>query len=392
MALILCPECGHQVSDKAEICPNCGIKIAGNVALQQPQYVNPQQAAYGQPQQPQPQARQPYGQTGQTAQQSHQQYAQVGQQPRQPQAGGMGPQGPDAPQAPVKKSSKKVWIISLIIALAICGLGYYFYNGAQEQKEQEDYEYAMQSTDPMVLETYLARYAEAPQEHRDSVTAHLQMLQSNDTDWTNAMVSGSRGALQDYIDKHPDSPHCGEARNKIDSIDYAIASRTNTADAYSQYLKDHPDGKYANEAQEFLTDKKNTEVQPEDMAMVKSTCRHFFQAINSRSESKLLSTVTDYLTGFLNLSGASGSDVVSFMNKLYKEDITNMNWHLGDDFKVDKIKGSDDSYTLKASFSATQDIERTDPSKENHASYVVSVEVTPEGKIQKFTMKKKTVE
>ena len=30
MALIKCPECGHQVSDKAATCPNCGVAIAGN--------------------------------------------------------------------------------------------------------------------------------------------------------------------------------------------------------------------------------------------------------------------------------------------------------------------------------------------------------------------------
>lgn len=29
MALMNCPECGHEVSDKAEICTNCGYKIAG---------------------------------------------------------------------------------------------------------------------------------------------------------------------------------------------------------------------------------------------------------------------------------------------------------------------------------------------------------------------------
>ena len=28
MALIKCPECGKEISDKAEICVNCGMKIA----------------------------------------------------------------------------------------------------------------------------------------------------------------------------------------------------------------------------------------------------------------------------------------------------------------------------------------------------------------------------
>lgn len=33
MALIKCPECGKEVSDKAVTCPNCGFKIAGTENL-----------------------------------------------------------------------------------------------------------------------------------------------------------------------------------------------------------------------------------------------------------------------------------------------------------------------------------------------------------------------
>lgn len=31
MAIIKCPECGHNVSDNAQFCPGCGIKIANNL-------------------------------------------------------------------------------------------------------------------------------------------------------------------------------------------------------------------------------------------------------------------------------------------------------------------------------------------------------------------------
>lgn len=31
MAIIKCPECGHEVSDAADRCPNCGVSIAGNI-------------------------------------------------------------------------------------------------------------------------------------------------------------------------------------------------------------------------------------------------------------------------------------------------------------------------------------------------------------------------
>lgn len=33
MALINCPECGHQVSDKAATCPNCGVTLNQNVVV-----------------------------------------------------------------------------------------------------------------------------------------------------------------------------------------------------------------------------------------------------------------------------------------------------------------------------------------------------------------------
>ena len=29
--IIKCPECGHQVSDKAPVCPSCGVEIAGHL-------------------------------------------------------------------------------------------------------------------------------------------------------------------------------------------------------------------------------------------------------------------------------------------------------------------------------------------------------------------------
>ena len=36
MSLMKCPECGQQVSDKADFCPHCGRKIAGYVTPASP--------------------------------------------------------------------------------------------------------------------------------------------------------------------------------------------------------------------------------------------------------------------------------------------------------------------------------------------------------------------
>lgn len=350
MALIICPECGQQVSDKAEFCPHCGIKIAGNIV--------------------------PAQHTSETA-------AQVSQTVSGHDTGAIQPQHPQK-----QGKSAALLAVSFVIALTICGTGYYFYTKAQSEKEQEDYAYAMQCSDPMIMQMYLSRHADAPQEHRDSVNSRMEALSQEDTDWGNAVVSGTRKALEDYMKQHPDSPHRGEAMNKIDSIDYAIASREKTIAAYSKYLQQHPDGRYAGQAQDFIDEKKQTEVLPEEEAMAKAVCRHFFQAINARNDSKLLETVTDVLSNFLNRKGATSSDVVTFMNKLYKEDVTNLNWHILDDFKAEKVKTEDNTYNTKVQFSAELKMERTDPTKEKYGKYIITGEITPEGKITKLGMKK----
>ena len=141
---------------------------------------------------------------------------------------------------------------------------------------------------------------------------------------------------------------------------------------------------------------KSVEVTPEEMDMAKGVCRKFLQAINSRNEVKLLSTVTEILDSFLNRTGATNQDVVTFMNKLYKDDITNMNWYMMDDFKaekVDNVNGNvngnyNGNYNIRVQFGAEQRMERTNPNKEKIAKYIIVADVTPEGLITRFNMKK----
>ena len=372
MSLIFCPECGRQISDKAEACPNCGYPVHKLYT----------QANTG----PQPSATQPTDFQQQS--QSQQQYTALGNSPQSQQ---QSRELEDAPRT--KKKSHWTLIVAFCIALTICGVGYYYYNDARSQQEMDDYVLAMQSDDQLVMESYLLRYQDAPQEHRDSVSQRIASFKQLDNDWTNAQTSGSRNQLMDYVKTHPDSPHKGTALNMIDSIDYAIAKRqyqtsNGNLNAIKQYMQAHPDGRYANEAQGFVEDYEASHVSSEDLAAARSVCKKFFQAINSKSETKLLETVTTTLSSFLNRSSASSSDVITFMNKLYKDDITNMNWHILDDFKAEKVKGEDGKYTLQVQFGAEQKIERTDASKENYGRYIISAEVSPEGLISKFNMKK----
>lgn len=122
--------------------------------------------------------------------------------------------------------------------------------------------------------------------------------------------------------------------------------------------------------------------------MVSSVLRHFFQAINSRNETSLEATVAPLMTNFLGKADATKADLALFMDKIYKDDITNMNWHVGNDLKINKKEVGDEQYEYSVSFSATQDITRTDHSKETHANYKAKATIDPNGQISSFMLTK----
>ena len=404
MAIIKCPECGHQISDKAPVCPSCGVEIAGKVIkcpncgevyfkdqemcpnCHRPTYMAqppmaPSQDTFTQPVPPTPPV--PPIPTSTRA---------VGTNPRQP--GSSNPGQPGDPNNPndtkqKEKSYGKILLISFIFAVLVCGIMFYFYDSANKNKELEAYEYAMQSSDPMVLQSYLDTYKDADEAHRDSIMAHLSMLKQVDNDWTNAIVSGSKEALEAYLQKYPNSPHKQEIWNKIDSIDWQVAQNTNSADSYQAYLDAHADGAHIEEAEDALKKIKSSQVQPEEKQMISGLFRQFFQSINSRNEDGLTATCEDILSSLLGKSSATKSDVATFMHKLYKEDVSNMNWHLNNDYQIKKREVGDQEYEFQVQFSARQDIDKTDGSKVEN-NYKISATVSPDGKVSAFNMAKIT--
>ena len=114
----------------------------------------------------------------------------------------------------------------------------------------------------------------------------------------------------------------------------------------------------------------------------------FFQSVNSRNESGMLSTVADQLTSFLGQSMAGKADVATFLNKIYKSDITNMNWHIIDDYKISKKAGTNGAADYTGQFTAEKNISRTDASQPTYNRYVISATVSSDGKISGLNMKR----
>lgn len=434
MAIIKCPECGRQISDKAPTCPSCGVEIAGKITkcpqcgeiyfssmemcpnchemnpalvrnTARPVVPSPSVAQQVQTQRPVAERFAATTETVPTATQAR---------PVAPQRPAMSPRPATPPTPPVppvrtgynqgnggndngqggaqqqekkKSSTRIILIISFIFAVLVCGIFYYFYDNANRTKEQEAYEYAMQSNDPMVLQSYLDTYKDADEAHRDSIMAHLDLLKQTDQDWTNAQVSGSKEALEAYLQKYPNSPHKQEAWNKIDSIDWNVAKNADTADAYQLYLDTHTDGAHIEEAENALKKVKSRDLQPEEKQMVSGLFRQFFQSINSRNSDGLAATCEDILSSLLGKSSATKADVVTFMDKLYKEDVANMNWRINNDYEIKKREVGEADYEYQVLFSARQDIDKTDGSKKENL-FKISAVVSPSGKISSFNMSK----
>lgn len=367
MAIIKCPECGHEVSDQAPVCPNCGVEIAGKVT-ECPQCGT----VYFKRLTECPFCHYPTGGKAKP----------TGTPPVPPQAS-----KDDVPQPHKPRRSYVPWIIGFVIALVICGAVGFYYVDAKNGKELEAYEYAMQSQDVDVLQNYLDNYGGANQEHTDSIQNRLSTLKLGEQEWANAVVSGSKAALEAYLNKYPNTSHKIEAIHRIDSIDWNTALTTNTPDAIQRYLDQHSDGEHVDDANAKLQELSSTTVSTEERTAVVGVVRKFFQSINSKNEGGLRASVSDYLTSFLDKPDASSDDVVAFMHKIYKADVQNMNWKLGGDFKIDKKEVGEQQYEYTVQFSASQEVDKTDNTKQNN-QYRITAGIGTDGRICSMSMMK----
>ncbi len=373
--------------------------VYGNSQGMQSQASQPVNNAYqGQPVQPtqqqggyQTQPAQPTLQQGgyqaQPAQPTNGPQSQFGN-PQQPQYGQVPPQTPPpGAQQPQNKNILTIALIS-VVALLFIGLGAYFFFGSSGNKEQQAYEYALNSNDPAVLESYLNNYRDADPMHRDKISQQLAQLKQSELDWTNTMVSGSKTALADYLSKYPNSTHKAEAERKIDSLDWLVAKKANTAEAYNLYVTEHPNGVYIDEANNSLNVAKTKNITPKEKEMLALVFRSVFRSINDRDDEGLTSNFSDFLSSFLGKSNASKSDVIAFLNKIYKDDITAMEWRANNDMKITKREIGIDEYEYSVDFSAKQKIEREDEDQETEANYRIKAKVNPDGKITELNMVK----
>lgn len=378
MAMIKCPECGHSISDKAPVCPNCGVEIAGKVVK------CPNCGEYyfkGEDSCPHCHESVAGNDTALSIKKDTPTPAQYAARTETESNGNV--------QKPNNKgkSNKAILIVSAIIAVLIVGGILVAYNNAKGNREMEEYSNAMSSNDPMVLQMYLDNFKDAPQEHIDSITAHLQRIKQQDQEWVDAVVSGSRVALSEYIEAHPDSPYRQEALAKIDSIDWEQCKKANTAEAYQTYIDNHSaDGSHYEEAVIALKKVESAEVTLEERQTIGEIFHNFFLSINTKDENSLTADISDFMN-FLGKQNATKSDIVSFMHKLYKTDVESMIWGITSGYDIEKKEIGDEQYEYGTTFTVKQKVKKTDGT-ETVNTYRINAKVNPDWKITDMSMTK----
>ncbi len=355
MAVIKCPECGHETSDKAPTCPNCGVEILGKILEC-------------------PSCGEVYFIGNKTC----------------PKCNAAAPRV-KIEDKPKKKTHKvRNFFIAFFIILFILAVGagvlYYFYNNARNEKEQSEYEFALTSKDAQVLQSYLDNFQDAPKDHIDIIEEHLKGLNLEDSDWTNAVMKGTKAALSEFLQKYPDTPHQKEILYRIDSIDWDHCSTINTSEAYKSYIDNHYDGAHYDEAVNAMRKVQASELNSTDERMISSIFHNFFSAISSRDEENLVADVGDNID-LLEKSDATRNDVITFMNKLYKPDVEGMIWSLSDVYDITKTENLDGTYNYAVQFRVKQDVQKIDDTIVTNI-YRVNANISSSGKITRIAMTK----
>lgn len=284
------------------------------------------------------------------------------------------------------KRNKYAIAVTILAITLLCGGGIYWYNiQAENNAENNEYEFALSSEDPAVLKKYLDTYPQASDAHRDMIQQRLDKQQKINQAWTDAAVSGSRTSFQEFLENYPDSPFKETAIHKMDSIDWSAAKEQNTIEAYQAYLRDQPSGEHFDEANDAIRTLNTKTVQPEEEIMVSILFRSFFQSLNNKDEKALSATINPVLTSFLGKTDATLADAVTFMNKIYKSDVAKMDWHVSSDYSITKKEIGDQKYEYSVDFSAVQDVENTN-STTTRNNFKIKAKVSPDCKITELNM------
>jgi hypothetical protein len=390
--IIKCPECGHQVSDKAPICPSCGVEIAGHLikcsycgeiylkedavcpnchhSVSTDNSVNEDDVKT----KPVKDDSQNNGDYSEAETSSVELVVSAESIEEEPRLDGTPTQDTLTIESPssdaevstddmiVKPESKNnnhtPLFVSLLIALVICAVLLFFYKRGNDNHEAEEYKIALKSNNRQVMEQYLEDYPNAPLIHINSINNLLKQTQQNNDEWGRVIQQNTIASYKAYLETHPNTPYKNEILKRIEELYWNEVVNQNTEAAYLGYREKYPKGIHVKEADEKLKIMLDNTSTPSEEKVAVSAVRQFLQGLNSRSTSKI-EGVTASSFNFLGAGGATIADVSKYMReKLYQADVKEITWQLGTVLNATTDKSEDGTTVQKITIPARLEIVR----------------------------------
>ena len=390
--IIKCPECGHQVSDKAPICPSCGVEIAGHLikcsycgeiylkedavcpnchhSASTDNSVNEDDVKT----EPVKDDSQNNGDYSESETSSVELVVSAESIEEEPRLDGTPTQDTLTIESPsndtevstddviVKPESKNnnhtPLFVSLLIALVICAVLLFFYKRGNDNHEAEEYKIALKSNNRQVMEQYLEDYPNAPLIHINSIRDLLKQTQQNNDEWGRVIQQNTIASYKAYLETHPNTPYKNEILKRVEELYWNEVVNQNTEAAYLGYREKYPKGIQVKEADEKLKIMLDNTSTPSEEKVAVSAVRQFLQGLNSKSTSKI-EGVTASSFNFLGAGGATIADVSKYMReKLYQADVKEITWQLGTVLNATTDKSDDGTTVQKITIPARLEIVR----------------------------------
>ena len=379
--IIKCPECGHQVSDKAPICPSCGVEIAGHLikcsycgeiylkedavcpnchhSASTDNSVN-EDDVKTEPVKDDSQNNGDYSEAETSSVELVVSAESIEEEPRLDGTPTQDTLTIESPSSDAEVSTDDVIVkpesknnnhtplfVSLLIALVICAVLLFFYKRGNDNHEAEEYKIALKSNNRQVMEQYLEDYPNAPLIHINSIRDLLKQTQQNNDEWGRVIQQNTIASYKAYLETHPNTPYKNEILKRVEELYWNDVVNQNTEAAYLGYREKYPKGFHVKEADEKLKIMLDNTSTPSEEKVAVSAVRQFLQGLNSKSTSKI-EGVTASSFNFLGAGGATIADVSKYMReKLYQADVKEITWQLGTVLNATTDKLDDGTTTVQ---------------------------------------------
>lgn len=269
MSLIKCPECGHEVSDLAASCPQCGCPI--------------------------------------------------GQPSRQPSA-----PAPQPKQPAPKRAVGTIAILSLVIlALGGAGAWYLFFRGGNDADERARYDKIIRFQNEEMLDSMGAALNEYFDTYTSDAYHYSQLKALNDrffterADWQAANGIKSLDAIRHFLDVHPDGLYLKQANRQYDSLSFVAAVQAETREAYEHYLSQFPQGAYTEKARQKMAELDKVELSIDEKMSVTETLTAHFDALASNDKTALTATLASKINSYIGKADPELEDIYAYMQNMH---------------------------------------------------------------------------